>query len=178
MSSSETSSASTDSSEISTSSASSESSEVSTSSHGTDSSSSITESLSTFSSTSSADIVKDSKSSLVFQTPVLSPERGSWTSTLDLSSIDRTKVQATARQYIDMSGTYAGYVVKVYRVPVEDGAQFTLSIVPRRNSAAERSIVDAWNNALLGRVRAALAEIRAEYDAAMNPGDLPQGNLI
>ena len=130
------------------------------------------------SSSSSGDIVRTGKSSLVFQTPVLTPVYASITAVLDLDAIDVQKVNATGRQYINMSGDYAGYKIAVYQVKVEDGMKLTLVITPRMRSTAERATSSAWQEAALSRVRAALADIRAEYDAAMAPGNPLTGELI
>jgi len=129
-------------------------------------------------SSSSGDIIRTGKSSLVFQTPVKSPERAVWSATLDLDAIDTVKMRSTAWHYIDMSGTYASYVIRVSRVKVEDGAKLSIVITPRRLATQEGAIVSAWQEVLLSRVRAALNDIRAEHDAAMAPGDAPFGHTL
>lgn len=134
--------------------------------------------MSSQSSSSSGDIIREGKSTLVFPAPVKTPEHATWSSRLDLDAIDGKKMQSTARHYIDMSGTYEGYTVQVYRVRVEDGAKFPLTISPRRRATDENAIVSAWQEALLSRVRAALADIRAEYDVATSPGDTPIGHAL
>lgn len=120
-------------------------------------------------SSSSADIIKTGKSTLVFQDCVKNPNQASFLVTLDLDAIDRCKVQQTALHYIDMSGTYAGFVIRVNQVQIQDGARFQLVISPRKNATAENNIFNAWREALLGRVKAAMKDIREEYDIAQCP---------
>lgn len=91
------------------------------------------------------------------------------TAVLDLDAIDNCKVRQTALHYIVMSGTYAGYTIAVLQIKVEDGATFVLNISPRQTAARETAIYEAWWNSLLGKVRAALTDIRAEYAIAQCP---------
>jgi hypothetical protein len=144
----------------------------------TSSLSSLTETFSSASESSSADVVYTSKSSVVFQTPVKNPNWAVYAATLDLDELDLEKTRRTAWHYVDMSGTYHGFVVAVYRVKIEDGAKFVLRIAPRQYANEEKAILEEWTEALLSRVRAALVSIREEYDASMNPGDLPRGNYL
>ena len=138
----------------------------------------MSSSSSSASSSSSGDIIREGKSSLVFQAPVKTPERAVWSAILDLDPIDTKKTGSTALHYIDMSGSYAGYVIETYRIKVADGAKLSIIIAPRRRSSSEAAIVHAWQEALLGRVRAALADIREEYEASMSPGNTPIGHLL
>lgn len=121
------------------------------------------------SSSSSGDKVEPGKSSLVFQDPVKNPNQASFLATLDLAVSDRCKVQETALHYVDMTATYAGYSIVVYPVKIEDSARFQLVIVPRRNAASEIAIYSAWKEALLGKVKAAMKDIRDEYAISQCP---------
>lgn len=109
------------------------------------------------------------RSSLVFQDPVKNPNQASFLATLDLAVGDRCKVQQTALHYVDMTATYAEYPVVVYPVKIEDSARFQLVIVPRKNAAAENNIYSAWKEALLGKVKAAMKDIREEYEISQCP---------
>lgn len=106
------------------------------------------------------------KSSLVLRRPVRTPGTATQAAVLDLCAVDSCRVKNCGPHFIDMAGTYAGYVVGACSIKVEQGAAFHLVIKPRRPAAQEAAIVDSWENALLGKIRAELASIAVEYLAS------------
>jgi hypothetical protein len=130
------------------------------------------------SSSSSANDIDHAKSSVVFRKPVLTPGYSSWSIQLDLDVADACKVRTSAWRWIDMSGTYAGYVIAVNRTKVTQDMVLTLIISPRQLAVQENAIFSAWREAALSRIRAAMADIRSDYAASGRTDCTFHGNQL